>query len=486
MEKSRLRDLLSDLIGECCKSKHQNKFAKPEIVNFLIRNLSSQDPESVRLAARALSNFVYQNMNFQIQIGGNGGIELLSSFINTKDEELRYIVLRAFSSLVESEVNRLLLAQTSSIQNILSLIANSSGEIQELLCDIFSALAMSKESRDKMVNENFVVKGWKLFNSNLSKTARKILFRSMSYLSLNDIGLETMVKHNIIDSFPSLIKSKDPEYALGAVIWMCNISRTEEICIKLMEERIVEDLIKYFDEKNEKFQILILSILRNLAIPIINRKKYLKYPKVVDYLNLLLNNKNPKIQLLLFSFIRLLTTLPEIVENFLEKEKINILLKNSLSHELKNVQSSCSITIGNLITSTSSSEIIKYIISNGGTEVIFQLFASEHDTIICQGSRILQKISSIPEALKKFIFHDDFSIDFVTYVLEKNNVEIVKPFCIFLKNCLQSSELFLINFANSSIISTIQQITSNFKLQNNPLPILDEIVVLLQNVGKNN
>lgn len=311
--------------------------------------------EKVILALGSLADFEKNKGSFV----GSGMSELLVEALKlANDEEQLESLLETIASLAENDMMKLEFAQQKIVEALLD------------IADKYVKPVQPQASFDQEFD--------------VGKVATDIIVllltgdESMRYL-FND-GQSSLFKKVMSE----WLVSTNEMYQISAALALGNFARSDDHCSKLVELGVVKPLLQLLENPNRELDIklghAVLSALRNLSIPKVNKPEILKAGTLETICPLLESEMHP-VQFKLLGTIRMLIdgqgeVALQLGEN---NEFVSRVVEMSECEVHAGVAGEANRLLAALIKHSGATNVMQVILQNGGIPKLVSMATSEHE-----------------------------------------------------------------------------------------------------------
>ncbi|KAJ5071662.1 rap1 gtpase-gdp dissociation stimulator 1 [Anaeramoeba ignava] len=470
------------VFGNLCFDHDENRkkiLEKNQLEKFL--DIFKKAPETniglLRNCVGFILNFSNENEQIQAEIGKKGGIGLITALLKLKEEkELLFFVLRTLSVLVDNEDNIPFIAEGNTATDLLNLITTKKKDIQQMALEIFTHICVNDQTRRVVVEQNLIVPLLEFSQQKLSEEIQIMAYRSLSYLSLEDKGIEIMLANSALDIVKGLIFSENETLLLYGAMWMGNLARSEETIFKLMEKDILKKLMELIKHENIRIQHLAGGVIRNLAYCEKNRISFKNYPEIFPLLANLLESERPEIQNYGVTTLNFLTTIQENCALIIQKDCIDSLMKLAKTEKVPRNYYLAARAISNLVLSTESEEILCNFIEKDISYVISLLTKSKFGEVQLDGIKIFEHLGK-QKKTREFLFEKPFDTKGFITLLNYNDLEMISKLCSVMKTFLdlENAKKFLVQ-----TIDKLRELTEKNSENVEFVGLLNELIDILK------
>ncbi|XP_050393873.1 rap1 GTPase-GDP dissociation stimulator 1 isoform X1 [Patella vulgata] len=325
----------------------------------------------------------------------NGVLDILDVCLtkHLDDEGLTNMTLLTFSSLSDSDSGREKISECAALTTLVDLLVKDKAHIHiETILDILITLTECETIKENLASTNLSNHLIQIIQSNVGKSdsdsQQKIKMASdlMVSLLVGDKSMEMLFGNGDGQVFVESVKwlsSENDHLKTSGALAIGNFARSDEHCRLLVENGIVEHLLKLLEvlptDSNMTLLHAALSALRNLAIPASNKPRLLEAGVMPSVLKLA-NTESMPVVFKILGVSRMLIDGQEEAAKMLggEKDFLVHVVEWCDVEEHAGVRGEATRLLAWLIKNSKSPEVMKNIIKSDGIQYLVSMATSEH------------------------------------------------------------------------------------------------------------
>ncbi|XP_064612236.1 rap1 GTPase-GDP dissociation stimulator 1-B-like isoform X1 [Liolophura sinensis] len=370
-----------------------------ELLELLKCQLTNEDKDADRLRVIAcgfLLNLTNTHEIIQEKAVEIGALELLDQYLETHyiEDKLCNMVLHCVGSLADSEFGKEKVGQTNVAKTLVKVLLSEKGSgNQEAILELMATLAESDDVKDQLAATSLpdhmvrLIQSTNGLSDSSSQHKEKLASDLLVLLLTGDRSMDILYGKGegpvFLESVKWLLSDSEHLQIAGALA-VGNFARSDEHCVQLVSEGIVDKLITLLQQQNKKdsnitLQHAVLSALRNLAIPSVNKPNLVKMGVMDTVLSLTATDVSAVIFKLL-GVLRMLVDGQEEAAKTLgtDKDFMNKLVDWCNVEEHAGVKGEATRLLAWLIKNSRSTDVMKMLVRAGGIPHLVTMVSSEH------------------------------------------------------------------------------------------------------------
>ncbi|XP_033097113.1 rap1 GTPase-GDP dissociation stimulator 1-like isoform X2 [Anneissia japonica] len=364
------------------------------------------DPANERfrvVACAYLTNLTFGNEILQSKAISEGLVDTLVQLLKeySMDIALCGKIVICVGNLADVEANKVAFVGTGMgelLVNALQMVVEE--DEQEALLEVVASLAENDEMKQEFTQANLVpilleiLQGYKDLHGakicvtdddvQVEKLATDIIVllvtEDVSMTILFDDGKGLLYQHVMSSWLPSSIEV----YQISGALVLGNFARNDGNCLKLLDLGVLDPLFKMLEkveghEMDVRLQHAVLSALRNLSVPKLNKARMLDAGTLEAILPLLVTERNP-VQFKLLGTARLLIdgAVAAAVKMGTNADLVERVAELCSCEVHAGVAGEANRLLAALIKNSASKEVMQIVIDQGGIEHLVKMAMSEH------------------------------------------------------------------------------------------------------------
>ncbi|KAJ7373122.1 Rap1 GTPase-GDP dissociation stimulator 1 [Desmophyllum pertusum] len=331
------------------------------LLGFVKQSLHS-NPALCQMALSAVSVLVFSEKG-KASFSESDGVEILMKVVQeSEDEEMIDTIFEIFKSLIVDDDVKKALVQQGYAEHLANIVSSS-----------------NNAAEDESVKERMQSAADMIVMLLTEDDSMKVLF---------DDGNGSVYKLCV-----SWLSSEDQHLEISGCLAVGNFARTDEHCIKLVEQGVHVQLLQLLArttkrENMGRHQQAVFSALKNLAMPAVNKLKLVE-SGCLDVILPLLSIQSPFVQFKVLGTLRmLLTGHADVASRIIgSKDHLNTLVRCCESSGHEGVRSEASRMLAVIVKQARTAEVSQQIMKGGGLAPIVAMVSSEH--VIMQNEALI-------------------------------------------------------------------------------------------------
>lgn len=370
--------------------------AVPFLLSFIKQSLQCNSA-LCRMALSAMSVLTCSEKGKESFMESGGVATLSKTMKESDDDELVDSVLEIFTSLIADDNVKKVLVQEGFAEHLANVVSTSKDAIGD---EILTHRTQSAADMIVMLlTEDNSMKG--LFNDGNGSVYKTCV----SWLSSGDEHLE-----------------------ISGCLAIGNFGRTDENCIKLVEQGVHEKLLNLLArcshrENMGRQQQAVFSALKNLAMPAVNKSKLVE-SGCLDVILPLLTNQSPFVQFKVLGTLRmLLMGDADVAKRIIRSDDhLNTLVRCCESSGHEGVKAEASRMLAMMAKQARTAEVSQQILKCGGLAPIVTMVTSEHPIMQNEALIALAVISTTVEESHYHKLRDSGAIQTLMKLIKTKDV----------------------------------------------------------------
>jgi hypothetical protein len=442
---------LSSLLGsnsiECCFGScraisrislpNENKLKCIEDKN-LLKNLinlcSLQNEEIIRLSSMTMCNLSFAKEAHET-IADLNGIETLLSLIDNDCDDVVIAAMKALCNLASNKNNQDRIIDANGILSLYKLLYHNNDE-----CATLATFALSNLCSERSYNKSIITSGSLYFFSKFlraytANVSQKIIATTeivynLSTLEDNHVAL---VKSSIIDSIKKICKCNNVQCRKFSIMTLSNLSGNEITRYDAIKSGGLQTVIQMLKDDDNSCKAYACICLANMANNSITQNQIILHGGLPSLTAYIMGEDHLTIQT---CAIMCVINLAANVANH------NPMLRQGILHNLSRITDRannemgylCAFAVANML---SGDDLIDYIGTSKGVEIIFHLAKSKCDHFKCLAFASIRKLTSSSKSRTTLIEQGVLKIIQCSGIMK--NIEILREIAAIICNLSQDT-----------------------------------------------
>lgn len=379
----------------------ENKGAEKIVKKLGVLEKSFDEKSDNRLelaACGSMLNVASDNEALTAEAVSFGAVPFLLSFIKQSlqcNPALCQMALSAVSVLICSEKGKESFTESEGVATLSKVMQESDDdELVDSVLEIFTSLITDDNVKKVLVQEGFAEQLANVVSTCKDATGDEILKQRtqsaadmiVMLLTEDDSmkGLFSDGNGSVYKTCVSWLSSGDEHLQISGCLAIGNFGRTDENCIKLVEQGVHEKLLNLLARSSHRENMgrqlqAVFSALKNLAMPAVNKSKLVD-SGCLDVILPLLTNQSPFVQFKVLGTLRMLLMGHADAANKIicSKDHLSTLVRCCDSSGHEGVKAEASRMLAMMAKQARTAEVSQQIIKCGGLAPIVTMVTSEH------------------------------------------------------------------------------------------------------------
>ncbi|XP_064001463.1 LOW QUALITY PROTEIN: rap1 GTPase-GDP dissociation stimulator 1-like [Pogoniulus pusillus] len=426
----------AQVLSEIAKNEEMKKpCIEADLVLTLIPFLESRDQEMLLHAGRAIGRICYDNRDLQEELVKVGVITSLVRILTdyAESEPLVHVDLLALYNLADLDMAKEALSKTKIAEQLVKQLRRAeSHERLEMVFEILQALAEHDALKVQLVE------------AGVQEVLSEILLRLKGSSRAEDTRILKAASDLIVSLLPG-----------------------DGNCVQMVQLGVIDQLLdlleKHVESGDVSVQHAALSVLRNLAIPVVSKVQMLE-EGVTERIQALLRSEIAPVQFKLLGTLRILADGQADAAEILGQDPmlLNRLVQWCTANEHRSIREEANRLLASILRHNRSQEVVKAIQEAKGVKHLVSMATSEHAAMQNEALEALATASAIDLETLEEPFKESQLVQSLHKLLQDDNTSPeVKCNSMNLLCCLLNSGDLRQEIEENKIKETLEELCSH-------------------------